>query len=69
MSELFSGLAIGVASPAGLIFSSLVLLAIGLLIAQGVGAAFARQTHCRARRSAPTTPRAEMKEKDYRRAA
>ena len=68
MSELFSGLANGFASPAGLIFSSLVLLAIGLLITRGVKALVARRADC-ASRTAPGAPEGHAQEERYRRAA
>lgn len=72
MTEFFSGVAIGAASPAGLIFTSLVLLAVGLLIAQGVNAMARRMAECDAGRAAAAAANVEAtpaKTDDYRRAA
>ena len=72
MIEFFSRLAVGAASPAGLIFLSLVLLAAGVLIAQGVKAMVIRKAQCDARRAAAAVAKVETTHagmEDYRRAA
>ena len=71
MTELFSGIAIGLTSPAGLIISTLATLTIGLLAVRAVKAAFASKAAPARPVAVPQTAkrRKEDAAETYRRAA